>query len=129
MVLNEIFQRVDADGSGKISFMELCDAARAYDLTMDQNELRKLFQRFDNDGEEGGGWQHDLLNDSTYASLLSRAAAGEFDAIMVAFPCSTFSISRFFDAASSPTKLKVSRSRVHKVQSVAASTEAARGVL
>ena len=52
----------------------------------------------DNNGEGGGGWTHDLLNDELFAALLTQASAGEFDAIMIAFPCSTFSITRFFDA-------------------------------
>ena len=56
-------------------------------------------EQFDCDGERGGGWEHDLLNDSTYASILARAINGELDAIMVAFPCSTFSVTRFFDAS------------------------------
>ena len=57
--------------------------------------------QFDNDGERGGGWDHDLLRDETYASILADAHAGKYDAVMVAFPCSTFSISRFFDASTS----------------------------
>jgi hypothetical protein len=52
----------------------------------------------DNDGEKGGGWGHDLLNDANFHRLLVAAAAGAFDALMIAFPCSTFSIARFFDA-------------------------------
>ena len=55
-------------------------------------------EQIDNDAEKGGGWAHDLLCDSTYAALLARATAGEFDAFLIAFPCSTFSITRFFDA-------------------------------
>ena len=55
-------------------------------------------EQIDNDAEKGGGWAHDLLRDSTFADLLARATAGAFDAILIAFPCSTFSITRFFDA-------------------------------
>ena len=55
--------------------------------------------QIDNDGEKGGGWSHDLLNDSLYAALLLKASQGYFDAIMVAFPCSTFSVTRLFDAS------------------------------
>ena len=55
--------------------------------------------QIDNSGERGGGWSHDLLNDETYSRLLALAAAGKYDAIMIAFPCSTFSITRFFDAS------------------------------
>ena len=55
--------------------------------------------QIDNGGESGGGWEHDLLNDATYTKILAEASAGAYDAIMVAFPCSTFSISRFFDAS------------------------------
>ena len=50
-------------------------------------------------GEKGGGWGHDLLNDKLYDELLTRARSGEFDGIMIAFPCSTFAITRFFDAS------------------------------
>ena len=32
-------------------------------------------------------------------AALGRASAGEFDGMMIAFPCSTASISRFFDAS------------------------------
>ena len=53
----------------------------------------------DNDGEKGGGWEHDLLNDSTYAKLFADCASGKFDTMMVAFPCSTGSITRHFDAS------------------------------
>jgi hypothetical protein len=55
--------------------------------------------QIDNDGERGGGWSHDLLNDATYASILADVSAGKYDGIMIAFPCSTFSITRFFDAS------------------------------
>ena len=58
---------------------------------------RKI-EQIDNDAEVGGGWQHDLLNDSSYTDLKQRCAAGDFDAMVVAFPCSTFSISRLFNA-------------------------------
>ena len=54
--------------------------------------------QIDNDGERGGGWGHDIHNDAAYSRLLARAAAGAFDGIMIAFPCSTSSIARFFDA-------------------------------
>ena len=55
--------------------------------------------QIDNDGEKGGGWSHDLLNDAAYSSLLRRAHAGDFATLMIAFPCSTSSIARFFDAS------------------------------
>ena len=63
---------------------------RTYGWSVDQ---------IDNDGERGGGWQHDLLNDATYADVLAKANSGRYDAVMIAFPCSTFSIARFFDAS------------------------------
>ena len=56
-------------------------------------------QQIDNDAEDGGGWAHDLSNDSLYAVLLDRATRGDFHGVMIAFPCSTFSIARFFDAS------------------------------
>ena len=54
----------------------------------------------DNDAVVGGGHDDDLLNDATYTSLKQKCSSGEFDALIVAFPCSTFSIARFFDASS-----------------------------
>ena len=60
-----------------------------------QNNVKQT----DNDGERGGGWSHDLLNDSVYAQLLTDAASGRWDSIYTAFPCSTSSIARFFDAS------------------------------
>ena len=54
--------------------------------------------QIDNDGEKGGGWQHDLLNDALFASLMTKAKAGTFGCMMIAFPCSSSSIARFFDA-------------------------------
>ena len=61
--------------------------------------------QIDNDAEVGGGWSHALMNDEVYARIKQAAAAGTYDAIMIAFPCSTFSASRFFDAsARDPTK-------------------------
>jgi len=56
----------------------------------------KTVINIDNDPDSSGGWTHDLLNDETYAKLLALAARGAFDAIMIAWPCSTFSASRFF---------------------------------
>ena len=55
----------------------------------------------DNNASTGGGWADDLMNDSKYALLLQRAKDGEFDSMMIAFPCTTFSIARFFDATDS----------------------------
>ena len=52
--------------------------------------------QIDNCPSSGGGWWHDLLNDETYTFLLSAAKRGGYDAMVLAFPCSTFSVSRFF---------------------------------
>ena len=57
------------------------------------------FTEVDNHPKLGGGWQSDLLNDSFYASILQRATAGAFDAIMAAFPCNTTTVARCFDAS------------------------------
>ena len=73
---------------------------RAGGLTASARSLGWTVDDISSDGETGGGWQHDLLNDATYASLLAHAAAGDYDALMLAFPCSTFSASRFYDATS-----------------------------
>ena len=50
----------------------------------------------DNDPDSSGGWAHDLLNDELYDKLLLHSSRGTFDAIMVAFPCTTFSAARLF---------------------------------
>ena len=56
-------------------------------------------EQIENDSRNGGGWNTDLLNDSCYAKILEKAKSGAYDGIMIAFPCSTFSIARFFDAS------------------------------
>jgi hypothetical protein len=61
--------------------------------------------QIDNDGQTGGGHDHDLLNDSLYDRLLADAHAGKFHGLLIAFPCSTFSVTRLFDASKGdPTK-------------------------
>ena len=61
--------------------------------------------QIDNDVERGGGHAHDLMNDKTYDTLLQKAKAGGFDTLLIAFPCTTFSAARFFDASlNDPTK-------------------------
>ncbi|MDC0525827.1 hypothetical protein OAO87_02415, partial [bacterium] len=72
--------------------------ARSNGLTAKMRAAGWEVEQVDNDGERGGGWQHDLLNDSFFARLLERARAGEFQALMIAFPCGTFAVARFFDA-------------------------------
>ena len=58
----------------------------------------KHTDKIDNDGESGGGWAHDVLNDSTYAALREKCKSGHYDAMHVGFPCSTGALSRLFDA-------------------------------
>ena len=55
--------------------------------------------QIDNSSKVGGGWVHDIMNDSLYTQIKTDAAAGRYDAIMIAFPCTTFSVARFFDAS------------------------------
>ena len=52
----------------------------------------------DNDPDTCGGWKHDLFNDELFAQLLTLASNGTFDAMMVAFPCSTYSAARLFSS-------------------------------
>ena len=54
--------------------------------------------QIDNDPDTGGGWDHDLLNDEKFTQLRQRCASGMYQGLIVAFPCSTFSVSRLFDA-------------------------------
>lgn len=71
---------------------------------------KHVIQR-DNDAQEGGGWEHDILNDATYADMLLSARAGKFDAVMLAPPCSTFSLTRFFtpeDGSDGPPPVRTS---------------------
>ena len=70
-------------------------------------------QQLDNDDKVGGGWQHDLLNDETFANLLIECKAGRFDAMMIGFPCSTFSASRFFTARDGTTGPPPVRNKSH----------------
>lgn len=55
----------------------------------------------DNDSKRGGDVRHDIWNDSFFQSLIRRAALGEFLSIIAAPPCSTFSVSGFFDSPDS----------------------------
>ena len=54
--------------------------------------------QIDNDAEVGGGWTHNLFNDELFTNLKQRCINGDFHAMVIAFPCSTYSISRFFNA-------------------------------
>ena len=56
---------------------------------------------FDNDAKTGGGADADITNDDVYDALRERIVRGEFAVILAAPPCSTFSISRFFESKSS----------------------------
>ena len=51
----------------------------------------------DNSETDGGGHAHDILNDKFFNQLLEDCKAGKFRAVYAAPPCSTFSVSRFFD--------------------------------
>ena len=55
----------------------------------------------DNDPKSGGGDAADITNEDVYDALRERIVRGEFAAIIAAPPCSTFSISRFFESATS----------------------------
>ena len=56
----------------------------------------------DNDTQKGVGYNHDVLNDNFYESLLRHISSSEFLAIMAAPPCSTFSIARFIHSPDLP---------------------------
>ena len=56
-------------------------------------------QQIDNDSTHGGGWQHDVMNDSTYARPMELATKGHWHGMMVAISCSIYSPTRFFDAS------------------------------
>ena len=51
----------------------------------------------DNSVQHGGGHANDLLNDNFFSQLLEDCREGKFRAVFAAPPCSTFSVSRFFD--------------------------------
>ena len=62
----------------------------------------------------GGGADHDLLNDAYFVSLLKLIQSGHYRAIFAAPPCSTYSVSRFFDAPQGTDSAPpVVRSRKH----------------
>ena len=56
----------------------------------------------DNDGDNGGDPNHNILSNDVYDSVLRRVQRGEFLAVFAAPPCSTFSISRFIRSPHSP---------------------------
>jgi ribosomal protein L18E len=73
--------------------------ARADGLSAAMTSLGwKHILNIDNDGEKGGGWSHDLLNDEVHTKLMADATAGKFACMMIAFPCSSSSVARLFDA-------------------------------
>jgi transposase InsO family protein len=49
----------------------------------------------------GGGPSHDLLDDRVFQKILRACQVGTYRAIFASPPCSSFSVSRFFSAASS----------------------------
>ena len=55
----------------------------------------------DNDAANGGNHKHDVLDNAFFDKLLRRVRGGHFFAIFAAPPCSTFSVSRFFETWSS----------------------------
>eukprot|EP00966_Prymnesium_polylepis_P248538 5746502-Prymnesium_polylepis.1 len=54
----------------------------------------------DNRHDDGGGDDHDLLNDDFFTYLLEHVRSGHFDAVFAAPPCSTYSVARFFETDS-----------------------------
>ena len=47
-------------------------------------------------GIEGGGGEHDILNDALFIKLHDKIRAGHYYAVFAAPPCSTYSVARFF---------------------------------
>ena len=69
---------------------------------------------FDNDPTVGGGDNADITNDDIYDALRERISRGEYAVIFAAPPCSTFSISRFFESkASADGGPPIVRTRTH----------------
>ena len=56
---------------------------------------------FDSDPNVGGGASADITKEAVYGKLRERIVRGTYAAIIAAPPCSTFSISRFFESSSS----------------------------
>ena len=66
--------------------------------------LRRLgfeVELVDNDPKLGGSDLDNILRDDVYEALLARISRGEFFCVFAAPPCSTFSVSRFFESADS----------------------------
>ena len=71
-------------------------------------------QQIDNDSQLGGGWWHDVMNDSTYARLMDLATRGHWHGMMIAISCSTYSPTRFFDASKGdPAPFQIAHPRAH----------------
>ena len=94
--------RDDTPDLNALCFLDLFSGAYArtdgLKATLKQHGWSTVDQ-IDSDGEKGGGWDHDLLNDANFAGLLAKAKAGRWHAMHVAFPCSTGSVARLFDAS------------------------------
>ena len=58
-----------------------------------------IVDQMDSDEQLGGGWADSILNDSRYKKLLDDCKSGKYNAVMLAPPCSTFSIARLFHLA------------------------------
>mmetsp|Transcript_32844 Transcript_32844/g.79785 ORF Transcript_32844/g.79785 Transcript_32844/m.79785 type:complete len:1719 (+) Transcript_32844:1464-6620(+) len=46
--------------------------------------------------DDGGGADHDILNDSFFSQLLKQTRSGKYGVVFAAPPCSTYSVSRYF---------------------------------
>eukprot|EP00965_Chrysotila_dentata_P078823 2599534-Pleurochrysis_carterae.AAC.1 len=55
----------------------------------------------DNCAKDGGGNAHNILVNSVYERLLQRCADGYYMAVFASPPCSSFSVSRFFNGENS----------------------------
>ena len=58
--------------------------------------------QIDNSPNGGGGWAHDILNDEKYTQLKLDMAGGKYDVLFIAFPCTNFSMARFFSDPDKP---------------------------
>ena len=57
-------------------------------------------------GAEGGGGEHDILNDAFFIDIYERIRAGTYGIIFTAPPCSTYSIARFFTDKPGPPAVR-----------------------
>ena len=84
-------------GSKSTTVLNLCSGPynRVDGLTAALRGLGYDVLEIDSSPTFGGGYDHDILNDTCFSALLDSASRGQYRCIFAAPPCSTFSVVRF----------------------------------